>query len=80
MTHANSHREKREIQYNTHNRRSGVAKFKRNLSHRKRRRLDSVTFKYWVQERDNELGESISAARRRRNINRERTEGEMPPA
>lgn len=77
MAHANSWRDKREIQHNTHNRRAGVAKFKRNISHRKRRRWDNRIRKQWVEERD-ELGKSSRSARNRRNDNWERIESQMP--
>lgn len=78
MAHANSHREKREIQYNAHNRKAGIAKFKRNLNHRKRRRWDNRIRKTWVEER--ELGKPRSSTRHSRNDIREGTEGEVPPS
>lgn len=64
MAHANSHKEKREIQHNTHNRKAGLAKFKRNLNHRKRRRWDNRIRRSWVEERDLELDKSRRTTRR----------------
>lgn len=73
MPHTNSFREKREKQHNTHNRRAGVAKFKRNLGHRKARRWRNRISKEWVEERD-ELDKFGSSTRRVRLNSRERTE------
>lgn len=77
MGHANSWKDKREIQHNTHNRRAGVAKFKRNISNRKRRRWDNKIRRQWVEERSLELDKFGRPTRNRRNNNRERAEGEM---
>lgn len=76
MAHQNSRKEK--TKFEPHNRKAGLAKFKRNLNHRKRRRWDNRIRKEWVEERDNELGQSISATRRNGNNRRQRAEGEMP--
>lgn len=76
MPHANSHKEKREIQFNTHNRKSKVAKFKRNITHRKRRRWDNRIRKSWIEER--ELRQPRSSTRNNRNNKWEGIESEMP--
>lgn len=78
MGHANSWKDKRSIQHNTHNRRAGVAKFKRNLGHRKSRRWRNRISKEWTEDRARELDESRRATRNRRYDIWERDESEMP--
>lgn len=67
MGHANSWKDKRSIQHNTHNRRAGVAKFKRNLGHRKSRRWRNRISKQWTEEREIELREPRRSIRDSRN-------------
>jgi len=74
MAHQNTRKEK--IKFDPHNRKAGVAKFKRNLGHRKRRRFDNRIRKSWVEER--ELREPSSSTRNNGNNRRQRAESEMP--
>ena len=76
MAHQNNQHEK--IKFGTHNRKAGVAKFKRNLKNRKHRRWDNKLHRQWVEERDIELDKSLSATRRNRNNSRQGDAGEMP--
>lgn len=69
MAHQNTRSEK--IKFGEHNRKAGVAKFKRNLKNRKHRRWDNKLHREWVSERDIELDKSISATRRNRNNSRQ---------
>lgn len=76
MAHSNNFHEKRQIQHNTHNRRAGVAKFKRNLGHRKSRRWRNRISREWTEERE-QLDKSRRAIRNNRNNIWERDESEM---
>lgn len=55
MPFQNNRREK--IKFEPHNRKAGVAKFKRNLGHRKSRRWRNRINNQWTEERSFELRE-----------------------
>jgi hypothetical protein len=78
MAHQNTRSEK--VKFYPHNRKAGVAKFKRNLGHRKRRRFDNRIRKSWVEERTSELYQPGSSTRDNGNNRRQRAEGEVPLA
>lgn len=76
MAHSNSHKDKRFIQHDAHNRKPGRAKFWKDLGHRKGRRWRNRISREWVESR--ELDQSSRATRDNRSNPRERTESEMP--